>query len=115
MSAPLVVDPPAAVAALSDADRAAVSSNARQARAEVMVTRSTGNLVRTSDLGHSPQYFGFPLPANVNVPGAMCSVCGEEWPCPSRRLETAAVFGPSAAFVRDCVPTTIDGSVEVRL
>lgn len=115
MSAILVVDPPAAVAYLVDADLAAVSSEARKARAEVTVTRSTGNLVRTSDLGHSPQYLGNPLPMNVKVAGATCSVCGEEWPCASRRWEQAAVFGPSAAFVRDCVRTNLDGSVEVRL
>lgn len=87
MSAILVVDPPVAVAYLVDADLAAVSSEARKARAEVTVTRSTGNLVRTSDLGHSPQYLGNPLPMNVTVAGATCSVCGEEWPCANRRAE----------------------------
>lgn len=30
-------------------------------------------------------------------------------------IEQAAVFGPSAAFVRDCVRTNLHGSVEVQL
>lgn len=99
---------------LADADAATTIEQVRWSRAACVITRGTGNLVRAVDTGHAPQYLGFPLPMDVKVAGATCSVCGQEWPCPSSRLETEAM-GPSAAFMRDCVHTDADGTVHVEV
>jgi len=74
---------------LADADAASTIEQVRWSRAACVVTPA-GRLVRAVDTGHEPQYLGFPLPMNVTVAGATCSVCGQAWPCASRTMELEA-------------------------
>lgn len=75
---------------LADADAASTIEQVRWSRAACVVTPA-GRLVRAVDTGHFPEdsmwFDGTPTAAGR----WWCPVCGQAWPCASRRLEVEAV------------------------
>lgn len=76
---------------LADADAATRFEQVRWSRRAAVLT-PTGGLVRAVDTGHRFGDIMGRLRADGGIPDlvAVCGTCGQEWPCPSRLLETEA-------------------------